>query len=392
MIERARRVVLLGNLLFSFSLAITAYTNSSFIEKTTGPQLVGVLYAVAAICSIVLLSRATHFIGTRGNRAYFALFALIQIISLIVLVSPVGTVLHISAFITYLFSSNILLFSMDVFFHHTADHKARGKARGLYLLLGNIGWIFAPILGALLIERFNYEGTYIFVLGLIVLVASIVLSGLRKVERLRHTPHIFHRPLRTAFKDRTLRRTILANFILQFFYSWMVVYTPIYLSFYLGLSWKTIGIIFAVMLSAFVILDYPLGRLADKIGSEKELASIGFVIMTLAVFGLAFLPLGNVILIGALLFFSRVGAATVETMTEIHFFKIAENADPRVLSVFRDLRPLAYIIGPLLGTIILEVAPFRSIFAILGVVLIVGFFVALGLEKNPEWWTRAHKD
>jgi MFS family permease len=192
-------------------------------------------------------------------------------------------------------------------------------------------------------------------------------------------------------KVPTLHSVIFANFVLQFFYAWMVVYTPIYLHQHLGIPWSTIGVIFSIMLTAFVILDYPLGRLADKIGSEKELTGIGFCIMAITVFGFAFISNMTIPLIGILLFFSRVGAATVETMTEIHFFKIVDGENPMFLSIFRDLRPLAYVVTPVIATLSMIFLSFKSSFAVLGIVLIFGFFATFKMEKKSGWMQRSHR-
>ena len=167
---------------------------------------------------------------------------------------------------------------------------------------------------------------------------------------------------------------------------------PIYLNQHLGIPWSKIGIIFSIMLTAFVILDYPLGRLADKIGSEKELTAIGFVIMSLTVFGFAFLPALTIPLIGVLLFFSRVGAATVETMTEIHFFKIIDGENPMFLSIFRDIRPVAYVVTPIVATIAMTFLSFKTSFVVLGIFLLIGFCTALTMEKKRTWWQRSHRN
>ena len=389
--RRMRHVVYLANLLFSFAGAITIYTNSSFIENTVGIELVGVLYAVSSILSILILSRGVKKLAKLGNRTFFLFYGALYALSLLLLVLPTHAYLQIIAFVIYLFSTNILIFSLNVFFERLAKIVGRGNMRGSFLLLGNIGIMLGPIIAARAIDMGGFSGMYTIGLVVFCILAVILHFGLKNYIDAPYTPNHWYSALRHTLKEKTLRSVIGANFILQFFYAWMVVYTPIYLSKYLGFSWDTIGIIFALMLTTFVILDYPLGRLADWLGSEKELAAFGFLIMAGSVFGLALLPIPNVIFIGALLFFSRVGAATVEAMTEIHFYKIAKASDPGLLSLFCDLRPLSYIVAPLLGALALAFLPFQSIFIILGIVLLFGFFISLYMEKKQEWWVREHR-
>ena len=111
-----------------------------------------------------------------------------------------------------------------------------------------------------------------------------------------------------------------------------------------------------------------------------------------SVFSLALLSAPNAVTVGALLFISRIGAATVEAMTEIHFFKVAREDDPGVIALFADVRPLSYVLAPLLGALALALLPFQMIFAVLGIILMVGFVVSLYLEKNDTWWVPSHRD
>ena len=252
--------------------------------------------------------------------------------------------------------------------------------------------MLGPIVAARAIDLGGYKGMYAIGLGIFLIIALIIKKGFKKYTDAPYVPERIYSAVRHTLKEKTLRSVIAANFILQFFYAWMVVYTPIYLYKYLGFSWDTIGLIFTFMLATFVILDYPLGRLADWLGSEKELAAIGFLIMAGSVFGLAVFHAPSALLIGALLFISRIGAATVEAMTEIHFYKIAKDSDPGLLALFSDIRPLAYIIAPLLGALSLAYLPFQSIFIILGIILMLGFIICFYMEKKQEWWVREHSN
>ena len=390
--NRARYIVLLGNLFFSFSLAITAYVNSSFIEKFVGELGVGLLYAIAAVATILALTNATKLLGRIGNRTFFLLYGTVHALSLATLTLPFDNVsIRIIAFVAYIFSGNVLIFSFDIFFDHVAGIAGRGKMRGLYLLLSNCGWVLAPMISAQALDLFSYAGMYTLALLIFVFLVVFLEWGLKG-----YTDAHYHQDKRgsgvlQAFKKARLRPVLWANFLLQFFYVWMVIYTPIYLSEYLHLSWDSIGIIFTLMLTAFVILDYPLGWIADKLGSEKELTVVGFFIMMVSVFGLAVVTTPSMLTIGILLFMSRVGAATVEAMTEIHFFKIVKDTEPELISVLCDLRPLSYIVAPIAGIVIMALFPFTLIFGILGILMIAGIYIATKLERNHTWWKRAHK-
>ena len=384
--------ILFGNLLFSLSGAITLYTNSSFIEKTVGVTFTGIIYAISSIISVLILVTANQMLRRFGNRFFFLFYGAIYSISLGVLSLPFSNTAKIIALVVYLFSVNVLLFSLNIFFAHLTKAKRRGNMRGAFLMLGNIGIMVGPIIATHLIDYAGFSGMYMAGLFVFALLAILIESTFTKYTDAKYLPQKTYSAIKHTLQEKTLRNVIAANFILQFFYAWMIIYTPIYLIQYLGFSWDSIGIIFSLMLSTFVILDYPLGKIADWIKSEKELTAIGFFIMTITVFGIAFFEHPSVLLIGFLLFFSRVGAATVEAMTEIHFYKIAKDSDPGLISLFCDIRPIAYIIAPLLGLIAVYYLPFKMIFAVLGCILILGFVVSFFMEKKQKWWVPEHKN
>ena len=389
--HRMRNTVFFGNLLFSLATAITLYTNSSFIETAFGERAVSALYAAGAVVTILLLARASSLLRAIGNRTFFLLFGAIYAVSTIFLVLPAAPDVRLVSLLAYLAAGNILVYSFNIFFERLTQAHGRGRARGIFLLLQNIGYFVGPLAGALGIAYAGYGGSYILGLALFAATATVLSLGLRRYEDAEYETPRERAPLREALARPTLIPVITANFVLQFFYAWMIIYTPIYLSQYLGMSWVTIGIVFTVMLAPFVLLDYPLGRIADRIGSEKELTAIGFVIMIGSVLGIALLPDLGTVSIAALLFASRIGAATVEAMTEIHFYKTASAKESRLLSVFSDLRPLSYVLGPLLGLAVLATLPFRDIFTVLAGILCIGFVASLWMERPHAWWARAHQ-
>lgn len=387
-----RHVVLLANLLFAFTLALTTYTNSSYVAAGIGTKAVGFVYMISAILTIYILSRACPTLARFGNRKYFLLYAAVHALSLLVLALPLDAFSHAFGLMTYIISASALFFSFDIFFEHTAEIQGRGKARGLYLALSNCGWVLGPLVTATIIHYFGQRGIYAIALFIFIFLVFILEIGLKKYRDPGYTSHKSRMVLGEVWKAPTLRVVVLANFILQIFYAWMVVYVPIYLTKNLGLSWEEIGFIFSVMLTSFVILDYPLGRFADWIGSEKELAAIGFLIMAVSVFGFFFMTTVSVALIAGLMFLSRIGAATVETMTEIHFFKIVSAENPMYVSLFRDLNPVANIVTPVIALTSFALFSFQQSFAVIGTIILLGFCASFFMEVNRKWWSRAHQE
>jgi MFS family permease len=185
---------------------------------------------------------------------------------------------------------------------------------------------------------------------------------------------------RTFLRNKNLSKAYIINLILKFFYAWMIIYTPIYLHQILGFEWDKIGIIFSIMLLPFVLVTFPLGKLSDKIG-EKKMLKLGFIIATSTVFIIPFIRENSILIWAIVLFATRVGAATIEIMSESHFFKIVKEEDVDEISFFRNTGPMSFIIAPLLAIPVLLFTPsFEYIFFVLSAILLCGLFVTLRLK------------
>jgi hypothetical protein len=81
---------------------------------------------------------------------------------------------------------------------------------------------------------------------------------------------------------------------------------------------------------------------------------------------------------------TRVGASIIETTSEIYFFSHIKEEEAYLLSVFRDMNPVAYIIAPLISTIIFIFLPFKFLFIILSIILLSGLYYIPHLKHNHE--------
>lgn len=186
--------------------------------------------------------------------------------------------------------------------------------------------------------------------------------------------------LRSFLKNKDLLKIYLINLILKLFFVWMIIYTPLYLNSYLNLGWDKIGIIFTIMLIPFVLVDYPLGKISDKIG-EKKLLITGFAISALFTLIIPMIVEPAVWVWALILFGTRVGAAVIEVMSESYFFKNEREENADVLSFFRNTTPVSYIIAPLCAIPILLLVPsFKYMFFVLGAVMFLGLFLTLRLK------------
>ena len=136
------------------------------------------------------------------------------------------------------------------------------------------------------------------------------------------------------------------------------------------------------MLLPFILFQLPLGRLADKRG-EKGILIGGLIIGGVATTVLAFLGLQSAIVWAVMLFFTRVGASTIEIMTESYFFKQVHDGDSSVIGAYRDMSPFSFMVAPVLATILFLFLPIQSLYIILGALfLLIGLPLAISIKNT----------
>jgi MFS family permease len=361
-----------ASFIFSLSLAFTAYVNSSFLSEHVGAELVGVLYAVAAFVTIVGLELMPKAIERRGNRTIIMLLVLANIASLGLLsmgLSPIQTAI---AFILFNATNTLIWYCLDLFVEHFSANKKVGSIRGAYLSLTNLAWLFAPIIAGIIVTTSGYRSLYGIVMIMVVVVGVILKFTLQSYHDGKYRALSSISAVGTLLKRPDLLRITLVNFILQFFYAWMVIYTPLYLHEVQHISFEALGVMFTIMLLSFVIFQYPVGRLIDVFHHERQILQIGVLIMAAMTYLFANSVGGSSILVlGVILFGTRVGASIVEVVSESYFFKSVTDADAELISLFRSTSPIAFLIAPLLGTLVISLGGYQMLFPLLAAVVLL---------------------
>ena len=175
---------------------------------------------------------------------------------------------------------------------------------------------------------------------------------------------------------------MMANFIMRIFFSWMVIYMPIYLVSHIGFSWAEFGIMTFIVLIPFALFELPAGKIADRYLGEKELLALGFFIAAVFTGFLSLIETNNFVFWATVLFTIRIGVSLIEIMTESYFFKHVSGEDNNTISFFRMMRPAAYIVGPIIATISLSVLDFKYIWLVLGFILLYGLRYAFAIQDT----------
>ena len=374
--------IYLVSFFFTLHAAIPVYINSSFLATLISEKYVGLLYGSASLLTIfalVLIPKLLRFIGD-----YFAtlLFIILEISALIGISASESTPLTIALFIISSILISLIAFDFDLIVEGFSKNTLTGSIRGLYLTSANVAWVAAPFLASILLGGARYWLIYL-VSGAILIPGLLIFAG--RLEQFKdplyRTIH-FTKTLFSVWNNRNLRGIFFLSFLLQFFFTLMVIYTPIYLHDHIGFEWSELGPIFSIMLIPFLLLEAPLGRIADKYLGEQELLIAGFSIMALATGAMYFITTHSFLLWAGVLFLTRVGAAMVEVMAETYFFKKVDGGDASIVGLNRTVRPFAGVLGPLLASGLLIFISLPSLFLALGGLMLFGIPLALALKDT----------
>lgn len=387
-INRKVKKIYILSFLFSLHIAFSAYINSTFLSEIIGEKYVGILYTVSSIIILSIFSTSSYLLSRFGNKNLISIFLLLNIFGLSILIKNNNPLFVSIGFILFQSTNTIVFLFLDIFIEHFGSKKIIGKQRSNYLTINNLAWVLSPIVSGILISRTggSYKSIYIVAFLFVIFMTISLMFSVRTFRDPRYTK----KPLLSSFKYLIKNRHLLAinsiSFILQFFYVWMVIYTPIYLNEYIGIPWSKIGLMFTIMLLPFILVSIPVGYLIDRYHvSKRLLLVIGMIIASISTFIIPFINHdSNIIIFIIILFCTRIGASIIETTSEIYFFSHTTEEETNLLSFFRDMSPIAYLLAPILGTIILYVLDIRFMFFILSLILLSGLYFIPKLKHNHE--------
>jgi len=375
--------VYLATFFLSLHYSLSLYVDSLYLSRFFSEIDVNVIYFAGAVGTILALVFVPKLLRRFGNYTIAIIFAILEIISLLSLTLIEIPLLVAFIFVCHVVTVSVLAYNLDIFIEHGSEDATTGETRGLFLTIMNLAVFFGPIIAGLLLTDHQFWRIYT-VSAILVLPALFIIA--RKLSLFcdpEYRDVSLKNMLIIAWNDKNIRFISLANFLLQFFYSWMIIYMAIYLSEYMHFSMSEIGLIFGIMLLPFIFLQFPLGEIADRRFGEKEILVIGFIVIALSTAMLSFLgPRTSILIWASVLFMTRMGAAAIEIMTETYFFKKIEASDMSLISFFRHTRPLSFVIGTASASLYLAFFDIKYLFLVLAVIMLSGVYFAFKIEDT----------
>ncbi|MCD5382306.1 MAG: MFS transporter [Candidatus Pacebacteria bacterium] len=369
----------------SLHWAIVVYVNSSYLEQYLPEMVIGTLYTISSAITVLIFLFISRVLHKAGNYMLTLVLALLEFGMLLGMAFTQEWRLAIPLFMVHQAIVPLLVFNLDVFMEEMIgdeEHSTGGK-RGLFLGIGSIAYAIAPLTaGFLMGEQEAFE--YVYLAGALLMLPFIYLI-------VRYFK-VFTDPVYAEIKvlpaihsfwaQKDIRYVFLAHFLLQLFFAFMVIYTPLYLANVVGFTWTQIGLVLFVGLLAYVFLEYPIGVIADRYLGEKEMMAFGFVILAVSTSWFVWLSGATLTAWMVVMFMTRVGASLVEATTESYFFKHIDGSDANIISFFRITRPLAIVAGALLGSFCLLYMPLNLLFVVVGFFMVPGLFFTMMLKDT----------
>lgn len=376
------KILFFMGFIIALSEAFPGYIRSSFLEEFVSVQTVGFFFLGAAILTLVVINFFPILIRKFSNFWIFVSVIILNILSTILLITTQSTLLVFTGFIFILATINLMWINMDVFIEKLTENVTTGRTRTMYYTILSAGWLASPLIVGYIVGENNYRLVYVFAIAFLIVVLGILFAKRKYFKKhITFEHHHTWKSLKHIWRNVNLRGVFAISFLLEFFFITTIVYMPIYLHENIGLDWLTIGIIFTVMLVPYIFLEIPAGTIADKYHNEKKIFMFGFMIMAASAGLIFFIDSTNPIIWALILFLTRCGAALIQSMRETYFFKNVNVENIDYINFFRDVKPLAILMGMGISVLVLEFYPLRYLFLFITIVLLSGFFFSWRLKR-----------
>ena len=372
-----------ANFFLALHVFSVAYINSSFLKLFMPETYIGLVFSAGAVLTMLGFAAISPVLRRFGNHRTVSALALVAFFAFVGLISFENAAAIVALYLIYAVLSTLMLFSLDIFIEtYSVTEQTTGNVRGVFLTIANTALILSPLIAGFVVGDAEYWRAYLLSAAFLMPFIAIILAKTRNFRDPPYRPFKLLSMFRSLRENRNIMYIFIAQFLMRLFFAWMVIYTPIYLHDHIGFSWSEIGTMLSIILLPYILFELPAGTMADRKYGEKEMLTIGLFITGVATMALSFISLHSFLVWTAVLFITRVGASLIEITTESYFFKHVGGGDADTISCFRILRPLSYIVGPLLATAALLFVDIQHLFLVLGAVVLLGIRYSLALRDT----------
>ncbi len=364
------KILSLAGLLLGFQAALVLYILPSYLLEKTETNNLEIFFLISYLASFYVLLNMHYLVKRYGKSVSFLLFLGMRAVSLLLIVIFSQSMWSVIFVMWAIFAEALVWVGLDILVENYSHNRVTGKIRGRHLTMMNIGYFLAPFISAKLIDAFGIEITFFFSAIVTMIVMGIVLIWFRNMHRSMRKSLRPRLVFRKMWQRRNIFRMYYVAFLLAFFYATTTVYVPLYLI-NQGISWTEFGILLTIMLTPFIIFQYPTGILSDKIG-EKEMLMVAIIIMSIFTAAISFTSGTSIVVWAILLFMGRTGAAIIEVGRDSYFYKKIGPKDVDLIDFFRTSKSVAFIVSMTFFGLLLLFIPVKSVFLILAIIVATG--------------------
>ncbi len=379
------RGITITNFFGALHYFLTVFILAPYLAQFMGEAEVGLVFSAAAVLSFLgflLLPYALKFVSLKR---FAQGLSLVQFLVLLALIQSPSVEITIGLVVLLAALPALIGYAFDIFLEQaTRSEGNTGNIRGFFITISNIALVLSPLaIGYILGDSDEYNKIFALaaatLLPFMLLLATLIKGGKHKEEATLS----FKSTLKCLLNSKDIFLGASAHFVMLLFFSWVAIYIPLYLHTELGILWSDLGWVFSVMLLPYIFLEFPLGFAADKWFGEREIMMGGFTIMGIAMAMLSFITIPAITLfLISILILTRVGGAMAEITTETYFFKHVDGNDLNSIGLFRMLRPLGALVGPLIGSFALIFVSLQSLFIVLGGLCLLGIPLAFFIKDT----------
>lgn len=364
-------------LLYSVGAGAFWFVFPIFAEKAFQDMMVmGLILAMPSIVSLIFDIPLGRFSDKTGRKKL--VFAGLILLALLGLMLPqLATLPEFILFALVLgFADLLIIVPARAYVMEISPEKERSSYFGIFEALIQLGFTIGPIVAGMLIaDNFNVGLTETGILmTLFSLLAAVVMMFLKETVTVKEpiikavkavigSDRIY---LEGLIDYRSLHKAgaaiLLTTFILVFIDGIIWAIEPLYTK--LGIDAETVGVIMAMFVIPFILLEAPSGWLADKIGKKKlYLAGLTIAGLSLMMFGITVDSTALIILA----FIATSGLAlTRPAMDGLLSDLSAGKERGSIVGVWDVAEDLGNIIAPLTGGVIAQIYGIGTTFILLG--------------------------
>lgn len=365
---------------YALYYAIPLFLASKFLSGFIDEKWFGLVYGISGILSVFMAFEASKYLNVLSNYRTSILAMAGALLATLGLAFVPGDapLLAISFFIVQQISLNLLWLCLNISLEEISKQNETGSVRGLFLTLTNLGILLAPMIAGVLYNLYGFQGVYIAAAFFLLPLFWIHIKYTKLIQEPKYIDVSLTSTLKTLAKKPDVTRIVIAQLVLASFFGVMVLYSGLYITENTTITMdRFLAVIMPIALTPFVIFPYGLGKIADLIWGEKEILSIGLLIMGVMCIIIPFISSNSIVVWAFVLFMSRVGASFVESMASIYFYKKVDKSEAGLITLFNNIGSVSMIFVPVIASILMGVygLPMSMLFTIIGIVILASLSI-----------------